>query len=75
MLKALFPYPSSNPYLRSSETESPQAVWFQPGAESEEIKQFVNDRGIGDRVVLGGPCILVMGEGLLATYRKEEGRM
>ncbi|BEJ17072.1 hypothetical protein CspHIS471_0604730 [Cutaneotrichosporon sp. HIS471] len=56
MMQSLFPE------QRRPEAE-PHAVWFQPGAESAEIFDFVKARGIGDKVVIGDhPCILVSGD-------------
>lgn len=42
----------------------PHAVWFQPGADDGNIAKFVKEKGIQDRVVMGGPCILVSGDGI-----------
>ncbi|KAK4685396.1 hypothetical protein P7C73_g4757, partial [Tremellales sp. Uapishka_1] len=58
LLKSLFPTPP-NP------ATEPKALWFQPGADSSEIHQYIKQRGLEDRVVFGGPCILVLGESLL----------
>ncbi|TXT09603.1 uncharacterized protein COLE_03537 [Cutaneotrichosporon oleaginosum] len=56
MMHTLFPEP------RRPEAE-PHALWFQPGAESDEIWEFVKARGITDKVVLGDhACILVSGD-------------
>lgn len=56
MMHALFPEP------RRPDAE-PHAVWFQPGAESDEIWEFVKARGIVDKVVIGDhACILVSGD-------------
>jgi predicted CoA-binding protein len=41
----------------------PHAVWFQPGADDGNIAKFVREKGIQDRVVMGGACILVSGDG------------
>lgn len=57
LLKSLFP-----DGRRTRSSPSPRAVWFQPGAESEEIRAYVRDHGLEGRVVLGGPCILEDGD-------------
>lgn len=44
----------------------------QPGAEDEEVKKLVNslDDDLKNRVVLGGPCILVEGDVLAHAQGK-----
>ncbi|KDN45958.1 NAD-P-binding protein [Tilletiaria anomala UBC 951] len=48
-------------------------VWLQPGAESPEFLDWLRsqDQATQDRVIVGGPCILVQGD-ILA---REQGRM
>ncbi|PPQ63674.1 hypothetical protein CVT24_004559 [Panaeolus cyanescens] len=43
------------------------ALWLQPGAEDEEVIKYINENGLNDRVILGGPCILVDGEDIAAS--------
>lgn len=43
------------------------ALWLQPGAEDEEVKLYVEEAGIKDKVILGGPCILVDGASVLRS--------
>jgi len=57
ILKSLYPQPPVD--------NEPWGVWFQPGAYDSHVEEYVRERGIGDRVVLDGECILVSGEGLL----------
>jgi hypothetical protein len=61
ILKSLFPFPPSH--------SEPRAVWFQPGAESDEIRAYVKERRLEDKVILGGPCILRQGDALLAERK------
>jgi len=42
-----------------------KAAWIQPGAADEAVSKFIIDNGLEERVVWGGPCILVLGAGLL----------
>ena len=44
-----------------------KAAWIQPGAADEAVSQFIVDNGLEERVVWGGPCILVLGDRLLAA--------
>lgn len=38
------------------------AIWLQPGAEDEAVVKYIKENGLADRVVYGGPCILVQGD-------------
>jgi predicted CoA-binding protein len=42
-----------------------QYIWIQPGGEDKEVIDYVKDNSTDLNVVLGGPCILVEGPGLL----------
>lgn len=68
ILKSLYPE-SSGRVTRSS--NGPKGVWFQPGAESDEIRQYVRKRGLEGKVVCAGnhECILVEGDELLRTRK------
>ncbi len=45
----------------------------QPGAENKEFYDWLKeqDSSVKDRVILGGPCILVQGDSLA----REQGRL
>ncbi|KDQ14216.1 hypothetical protein BOTBODRAFT_55657 [Botryobasidium botryosum FD-172 SS1] len=43
------------------------AVWIQPGAEDQEVKDYIEEADLKDKVVLGGPCILVLGDGIIKS--------
>jgi hypothetical protein len=57
-------YPAGKPV-----EQGPWGIWFQPGAADGAIEKYVRENGLEGRVVLGGPCILVSGDGI----RAEEG--
>ncbi|KAK7005992.1 NAD-P-binding protein [Favolaschia claudopus] len=40
------------------------AVWIQPGAADESVVNWVDENGLGGRVIYGGPCILVEGDSI-----------
>lgn len=67
ILSRLFPTPATG--------HEPHGVWFQPGADDSSIAEFVRARGLEDKVVLGGRCVLVDGDmGLQAVAEeKNEG--
>jgi len=43
------------------------AVWIQPGADDEAVREYIETEGLQDRVILGGPCVLVDGEGIIKS--------
>ena len=47
----------------ANELEVP-ALWLQPGAEDASVIDFIKESGMVDRVIFGGPCILVDGDGV-----------
>ncbi|KAI0267035.1 NAD-P-binding protein [Gloeopeniophorella convolvens] len=40
------------------------ALWLQPGAEDDAVVAYIREHGLQDRVLFGGPCILVEGDGI-----------
>jgi predicted CoA-binding protein len=40
------------------------ALWLQPGAEDDAVKSYIHTNGLEDKVIYGGPCILVEGDGI-----------
>jgi hypothetical protein len=50
-------------------TRWPHAVWFQPGAFDDAIKNFVKEIKAEDRVVPFGECILVTGDGVRSSMQ------
>ncbi|KAI0688178.1 NAD(P)-binding protein [Cytidiella melzeri] len=43
------------------------ALWLQPGAEDETVVRFIKDNDLSNKVIYGGPCILVEGDGILRS--------
>ncbi|KAI0743979.1 NAD-P-binding protein [Daedaleopsis nitida] len=43
------------------------ALWLQPGAEDEAVVSYIKENGLEDKVIYGGPCILVEGDGILKS--------
>ncbi|KAI0358631.1 NAD-P-binding protein [Trametes cingulata] len=43
------------------------ALWLQPGAEDETVVTYIKENGLQDRVIYGGPCILVEGDGIIRS--------
>ena len=43
------------------------ALWLQPGAEDDAVVDYIKESGLTDRVISGGPCILVQGDHILKS--------
>jgi hypothetical protein len=43
------------------------AVWIQPGAADPTVIKYIQENGLGEKVVYGGPCVLVEGDDILAS--------
>lgn len=43
------------------------ALWLQPGAEDSTVIAYINEHGLADRVIYGGPCILVEGDDIVRS--------
>jgi predicted CoA-binding protein len=46
------------------------ALWIQPGAEDENVIKYVEENGMKDKVIYGGACVLVLGDGALGRLGK-----
>ncbi|KAJ3557393.1 hypothetical protein NM688_g1492 [Phlebia brevispora] len=53
--------------LEQAKALSVPALWLQPGAEDEAVIKYINDNGLGGKVIYGGPCILVEGDGIIKS--------
>lgn len=45
------------------------AVWIQPGAADPTVIKYIQENGLGDKVVYGGPCVLVEGDEIIASLK------
>lgn len=43
------------------------ALWLQPGAEDENVVRYINENGLAEKVIYGGPCILVEGDDIIRS--------
>ncbi|KAI0065998.1 NAD-P-binding protein [Artomyces pyxidatus] len=53
--------------LEQAKALSIPALWLQPGAEDEAVIKYIHDNGLEDKVIYGGPCILVEGDGIIKS--------
>jgi len=51
------------------------ALWLQPGAEDDTVRTFIKENGLGDKVILGGPCVLVQGDGVRERLKAEKSAL
>ncbi|PAV18466.1 NAD P-binding protein [Pyrrhoderma noxium] len=56
--------------LESAKELNIPVVWLQPGAEDEDVRKYINDAGLSERVILGGPCLWRDGDGILKVINK-----
>lgn len=56
--------------MQDALTRGVHSIWLQPGAEDASVRRLVQDLGASDRVILGGPCILVTGADMLDQQRR-----
>ncbi|KAG6920159.1 hypothetical protein DXG01_004925 [Tephrocybe rancida] len=50
--------------LKKAKELNVPSYWIQPGAEDDAVLKYVEENGLTDRVIHGGPCILVLGDGI-----------
>lgn len=48
--------------LEKAKELSVPTLWLQPGAEDETVIEYIKANDLSDRVIYGGPCILVIGD-------------
>jgi len=53
--------------LRAAKELNVPAVWCQPGATDEACETYIKDNEMSEKVILGGPCVLIMGDQILAS--------
>lgn len=53
--------------LERAKALSISALWLQPGAEDEAVVKFIQENDLADKVIYGGPCILVEGDAIIKS--------
>ncbi|WVQ73452.1 hypothetical protein IAR50_003024 [Cryptococcus sp. DSM 104548] len=61
ILQSLFADPANAPY----------SVWFQPGADDDSTWKWVKKKGLEDKIVGEGACVLRDGDGVLDAIKKD----
>jgi len=50
--------------LKQAKELSIPSLWLQPGTTDDEVIRWIEENQMEDRVVYGGPCVLVLGDGI-----------
>lgn len=50
-------------------------MWFQPGADDESIWKWVKEKGLEDKVIGHGACLLRDGNGVLAAIQEDKSKL
>lgn len=66
-VRRLFPPQITLGLLSDAKTLNVPALWLQPGAEDEAVISYIKENGLADKVIYGGPCILVEGDSILKS--------
>jgi len=53
--------------LKAAKELNVPAVWCQPGTTDDACERFIRENEMSERVIFGGPCVLVMGDSILAS--------
>lgn len=53
--------------LKTAKELKVPAVWCQPGTTDEACEAFIKENEMSEKVIFGGPCVLVMGDSILAS--------
>jgi len=53
--------------LKAAKELDVPAVWCQPGTTDDACEAYIKENEMSEKVILGGPCVLVMGDEILAS--------
>ena len=53
--------------LKAAKELGVPAVWCQPGTTDDECDAYIKENKMGEKVISGGPCVLVMGDAILSS--------
>jgi len=53
--------------LKAAKELNVPAVWCQPGTTDETCETFIKEKEMSEKVIFGGPCVLVIGDEILAS--------
>jgi len=53
--------------LEQAKAAATPALWLQPGTVDDTVIAYIKENGLEDKVIYGGPCILVEGDGILKS--------
>ncbi|KIR27498.1 hypothetical protein I307_05559 [Cryptococcus deuterogattii 99/473] len=61
--------------LFSNPSQTPYSVWFQPGADDENIWKWVKEKGLEDKVIGRGACVLRDGDSVLSAIQEDKSNL
>lgn len=53
--------------LKAAKALNVPAVWCQPGTTDDACETYIRENEMSEKVIFGGPCVLVMGDDILAS--------
>lgn len=53
--------------LKAAKELNVPAVWCQPGTTDDACETYIKENGMSEKVIFGGPCVLVEGGNILAS--------
>jgi predicted CoA-binding protein len=53
--------------LKEAKSLEIPALWLQPGTDDDAVRSYITEEGLTDKVLLGGPCVLVDGEHIIRS--------
>jgi len=66
-ISVVTPAPITLNILKEAKELGIPALWLQPGTDNEEVRSYIVDAGLQDKVIFGGPCVLVEGENIIKS--------
>ncbi|ODN74086.1 hypothetical protein L202_07548 [Cryptococcus amylolentus CBS 6039] len=57
--------------LFADPANAPHSVWFQPGADDDSIWKWVKEKGLEEKIVGHGACVLRDGDGVLDAIKSD----
>ena len=60
--------------LKSVKELNVPSVWLQPGADDVDVRKYIEESGLAEKVLVGGPCILRDGDYIRSSIGEEPGR-
>ena len=60
--------------LQTAKELNVPSLWLQPGADDADVRKFIEENGLAEKVLLGGPCILRDGDFIRSGTGEDEAQ-